>query len=182
MWPTRPKSRGKRIMQDLKQLMKDCFCRKPVINLWAIEFVDHDIEEPRTLSVNEHRDGSQNVHIFERTDDKEAKSCLPSLDGRLIGGAVSLPDDQPEGDASPPLDERTLSGESSNMAQEAGNDSDAPAVVHAWPKNFFQRWKAKRAAAARERATMRHRREQSAVSSDVVPTYPDILAAAGIIP
>jgi hypothetical protein len=170
MWPTRPKSRGKRIMQDLKQLMKDCFCRKPVINLWAIEFVDHDIEEPSTLSVNEHRDGLQNVHIFERTDDKGAKSCLPSLDGRLIGGAVSLPDDQPEGNASPPLDERTLSGKSSNTAQEASSDSDAPAVVRAPPKNFFQRWKAKRAASARERATIRHRREQSAVSSDVVPT------------
>src|ERR1700722_9013721 len=124
MWSPLPKSRGERIKQDIKNLWKDYFCRNPVRKTWAIQLDHHDINEPGTLSVVEHQDSSQSRHIFERTGDKMAKSCLPSLDGRLVRGAVSLPDDQPEGDASPPTDERSLSGESSNTAQGSSNDSE----------------------------------------------------------
>jgi hypothetical protein len=178
-------------MQDLKQILKGCFCRNRGIKKTSTELDHRNINEPSTLPVDEHRDGSRTGDIFERTGDKMAEHAksLPSLDGRLRRGVLPLAGGHPEGDASPPPEQRTLSNESSNTAQEASNDSDPPANVGARPKNFLRRWKAKRAAAAHERAMMRRRVEQDAalhrnvqdlLSSDGIPLRFDQSSGLGL--
>jgi hypothetical protein len=170
-------------MQDLKQLWKDCFCHIPVVEMSAVELDSHEINEHNSHPVNDRRDSSQKGDIFERMGDRmTGHEYIGPLDSRLREDVVSGPNSPPKEDAAVPRDECNQSNESSETARKAGDDSDLPVSVHNLPKNFLQRWKAKRAAAAREKATMRRRREQCALRPNVAPTYPEILAAAGIIP
>lgn len=124
----------------------------------AVE-VDRDgFNRLNSSSVNEHREGSQKGDIFERTGQKMTEHAIGPLDGRLEGDVASGPSTPPKEDTAIPRDECNQSYESSETAREAGNDFDTPVDVHDPPKNFLQRWKAKRAAkraaAARERARM----------------------------
>ncbi len=151
MWPARPKSRCKRILQDIHHLWKGCFCRSSAGRQSAFE------SDPGDIS-NRHRYGPQNGEIFERAVDKTAEHAIswpPSIDGRLRRGASSRSDSELGRDVSPRPNNRTLSDESSSTVQEDSSDPQRPASARAGPKNVFQRWKTRRAAAACERARMR---------------------------
>jgi hypothetical protein len=145
MRQARPKSRSKRIRHDVKQLLRDCFCRNPVSRLCAGDFVDRAIQKPSRVATNESRPGSQNRNIFERTGNKTArndKSNLSSFEDRLRRGAIFDANNEPRCDASPPPNERTLSYESSVTAHETSIASEPPANGRDKPKNIFQRLKA----------------------------------------
>ena len=158
MWPARPKSRVQRILQDLRQLWRDCVCGYRVTQTSASESNPRGIHESGAATVKKHQERSQNGDIFERAADKGskyAKSLLPSLDGRLRREAFSLPDSGLRCESPPRSNSHTLDDESSKTAQEASIHSDPPANIRARPKNAFQRWKAMRPGAARKNSRIR---------------------------
>jgi hypothetical protein len=125
----------------------------------AVEVDRDNFNRLNSYSVNEHRDGSQIADIFERTGHQSTENAyIGSLDGQLRGDVASGPSGLPKEDPAVLRDGCNQSHETSETAREAGNDSDAPVDIHDPPKNFLQRWKAKRAAkkaaAARAKAMM----------------------------